>query len=676
MNKILGLPILLVALLFPNLAFATFDEFQSISWNMQGAFSSVDWDDSDISSPPNSDWTNNVQQFFTQGNDIVALQEAGARPASAQTFAGSRTVTGTFQIGTIYPAGDSRNRFYTSVVTEYLWNGYYLYHLVVDGTRPGMRCNIAIVSVAQADHILLFPPSYEQNRAPDEVSGTVLPRLSTRPVLGISVESPVSEDNTVFWSLHAQSHPYNEVPRFLQAMDHYHDHRYSFDLTNYTESGNAMHTTAGGYRQEQSFAVLGDFNRNIGPSTDAAARTLLGVPSDLALIRTDQYTHFNLQTGANTELDMAVTGDFSDVPNRPSNQTNAVATLGGGAFSDHYSVSIYSPSSCNQRCTSDLNADVRENLVTLFQHSNYGGYGVDLEFGEYTLAELTSRGMIDNDISSIDIPVGYTVTVYGNDNFTGWQETYSSDVSWLGSRNDQVSSVIVRPAPALHEAVSSSTGANYQYGSQTQAPTIALDKAPADTDFERWATLQNGASKFVYFFKKNTNNIIYEFVYNSSTGKYEWGLNGTNQITISGMPSDADSTSFAMLYSGSFYHLYMRSKTSNVIYQAGLNTSTQQYEYGYSSLITSLDIKNGPSDTDYSRWAMLHDGTHYRFYAMKNGSNDTIYHFGYNPSSEDYEYGHLGITQQTITNMPSFKDTGNFAMAHGQGGYQFYFKSH
>ncbi|WP_455212528.1 hypothetical protein [Kaarinaea lacus] len=44
------------------------------------------------------------------------------------------------------------------------------------------------------------------------------------------------------------------------------------------------------------------------------------------------------------------------------------------------------------------------------------------------------------------------------------------------------------------------------------------------------------------------------------------------------------------------------------------NASTRNYEYGFGGAIPRMDVSGAPSDVDFDRWAMLHDGRNYRFY--------------------------------------------------------------
>ncbi len=84
--------------------------------------------------------------------------------------------------------------------------------------------------------------------------------------------------------------------------------------------------------------------------------------------------------------------------------------------------------------------------VTLYQHTNYGGYAVTLPPGDYTLGALLSRGVLNDDVSSLRVPAGCSTTLYEHDNFGGATLVRSSDDSDLRNAgwNDHLSSVRVR----------------------------------------------------------------------------------------------------------------------------------------------------------------------------------------------------------------------------------------
>ena len=89
--------------------------------------------------------------------------------------------------------------------------------------------------------------------------------------------------------------------------------------------------------------------------------------------------------------------------------------------------------------------------ITVFQHTIYGGYAVTLPVGDYSTAGLSERGALNNDISSLRVPAGCSVTLYDGDNFSGITLTKNADDPSLvddptngGNWNDLMSSVRVR----------------------------------------------------------------------------------------------------------------------------------------------------------------------------------------------------------------------------------------
>jgi predicted alpha-1,6-mannanase (GH76 family) len=85
----------------------------------------------------------------------------------------------------------------------------------------------------------------------------------------------------------------------------------------------------------------------------------------------------------------------------------------------------------------------------VYRDFNYLGAWSSLPAGSYTLAQLNARGVANDDITSITVPPGWTVTMYENDNFTGASLVRTSNDTFLssGAWNDRVSSLVVS-APA------------------------------------------------------------------------------------------------------------------------------------------------------------------------------------------------------------------------------------
>lgn len=230
----------------------------------------------------------------------------------------------------------------------------------------------------------------------------------------------------------------------------------------------------------------------------------------------------------------------------------------------------------------------------------------------------------------------------------------------------------VTVVPTLRQGVYKSGTADYVYGYGNAIENLVISGAPEDTDYTRWAMLHDGNAYRLYFFKKDSNDTLYQFAYNPSSADYEYGYNSIATLKITNAPADADASSFAMLHDGSKYRLYMRSKARPAtIHQFVWSGSS--YEYGHGNAIPSIAITGAPADTDFSRWAMLHDGSAYRFYAFQHGSDDDFYQFAYNASKRSYDYGYQSIAEMSVEDMPETADSNSFAMLHDGAKYRFYF---
>jgi beta-glucanase (GH16 family) len=84
-------------------------------------------------------------------------------------------------------------------------------------------------------------------------------------------------------------------------------------------------------------------------------------------------------------------------------------------------------------------------VATTFKDCNYAGTAVGLAVGDYNLAAMNSRGILNDDISSLRVTSGYKVTLYENDNFTGASLVVTADNSCLvgAGWNDRTTSMRV-----------------------------------------------------------------------------------------------------------------------------------------------------------------------------------------------------------------------------------------
>ena len=203
----------------------------------------------------------------------------------------------------------------------------------------------------------------------------------------------------------------------------------------------------------------------------------------------------------------------------------------------------------------------------------------------------------------------------------------------------------------------------YTYGHNTTAPNIIISKAPDDTDFKRWAALHDGDTWRVYFLKKGSNNTIYQFSWNGDEKSFEYGFNTSNpELLIINIPTDANPEQISMLNDGGPSDLYMRSKTDNdLLYRFSFDSSTESFDFNDQETITGA-----PEDTDYDRWAVMHDGTDYWLNTFKEGSDTVLHEFLWDGDTFNY------TKEQTVEGLPTTSDTSSFAMLSNTIDYAFY----
>jgi M6 family metalloprotease-like protein/MYXO-CTERM domain-containing protein len=81
--------------------------------------------------------------------------------------------------------------------------------------------------------------------------------------------------------------------------------------------------------------------------------------------------------------------------------------------------------------------------VTLFQHCDFGGWAVSLVPGDYTRADLTALGVMDNDASSLSLREGHQAILFDGPDFTGNSVTLDATSACFNmqSFNDTLSSL-------------------------------------------------------------------------------------------------------------------------------------------------------------------------------------------------------------------------------------------
>lgn len=99
----------------------------------------------------------------------------------------------------------------------------------------------------------------------------------------------------------------------------------------------------------------------------------------------------------------------------------------------------------------NLNAlkPAQPSVPTVYQDIDYGGRSQEYGPGSYTLSQMQKKGTTNDSISSIEIPAGFSVTLYKDDHFKGDSTVKSANDSTLVDNdwNDRVSSMVITKTP-------------------------------------------------------------------------------------------------------------------------------------------------------------------------------------------------------------------------------------
>jgi len=124
--------------------------------------------------------------------------------------------------------------------------------------------------------------------------------------------------------------------------------------------------------------------------------------------------------------------------------------------------------------------------IAYFYHACYYdktlGYQVGLGVGSYTEDQMISKGIANDDVSSLKIAAGYEAVVYADNYFSGQYRIYRSDAPCLISDNwnDITSSIIIRKAtPNVAPIVSLFPATNVSY---CQGSNISITASATDID--------------------------------------------------------------------------------------------------------------------------------------------------------------------------------------------------
>ncbi|PXF44961.1 hypothetical protein BWQ96_05261 [Gracilariopsis chorda] len=207
----------------------------------------------------------------------------------------------------------------------------------------------------------------------------------------------------------------------------------------------------------------------------------------------------------------------------------------------------------------------------------------------------------------------------------------------------------------------------YKFG-YNSVPNVTVTSAPDDADFTRSAMLYDGQTYRFYCFKSTTKDTIYQFAWSGSS--YVWGAKGSiPELTITGLPDDADLSQFGMLHDSGKYRLYVKKLGSASIYQCAWDGSS--YAFGASGAIPEMAVVGFPADADLTRWDMLHDGSDYRFYCLSAIDGTKVYQGAFK-YGEGYKYAHNSIPTLSMTESPPTSTCTSICMLHDGRNYRLY----
>ncbi|MBO2011826.1 carbohydrate-binding protein [Hymenobacter negativus] len=267
--------------------------------------------------------------------------------------------------------------------------------------------------------------------------------------------------------------------------------------------------------QQDDLAIMSGTTYNVGYRNDdhsnsTAGATALGrngtsLSGGGIIERTSDQDYFTFSTGGGTvSLNVNTVSRYGDLDivarlfNSSGGQIGTYDTAGGGNLNVSFSVSlgagtyylqIDGTSSGNPATDgySDYGSLGTFNIsgtapapssgvATVYKDCNYAGTAVGLPVGDYNLAALQARGILNDDISSLTVNGGYQVVVYENDNFTGNTLTVTASNSCLvnnplgtGNWNDKATSLRVQTASAAFSQQLEAEAANVNNGMTVEA---------------------------------------------------------------------------------------------------------------------------------------------------------------------------------------------------------------
>lgn len=162
-----------------------------------------------------------------------------------------------------------------------------------------------------------------------------------------------------------------------------------------------------------------------------------------------------------------MTGDGDGLPVGGTNSSGGATGIGGMSGVGGGTIASGGGTTTDTGGTASGGATVTGPVADIFQHCDFGGWGVELELGDYTTADLVALGATDNNVSSVQVSPGYEVILFDGNNFTGNSLTLTSDTACTVSQsfNDITSSIRVQEAGNGSGGATSTGGSSGSGGS-------------------------------------------------------------------------------------------------------------------------------------------------------------------------------------------------------------------
>jgi len=278
----------------------------------------------------------------------------------------------------------------------------------------------------------------------------------------------------------------------------------------------------------------------------------------------------------------------------------------------------------------------------------------------------------DRDVHPPGEPAQPNVTVDANRATIKWRDLIDPATPMPTMANPDCSECDRRPSPVPAGTVGAFEGAHY-YHCGAYRPELDCRMRALGIPF--CAVCERVIEQALQPFQPGRELVsLNQAAWVPGTATYRFGFRSIPNIPITGEPADADAARWAMLHDGSVYRLYaFRQGTNDRLYQFGFDGSS--YAFGHRS-IPELTLADFPADTDAGSFAMLHDGADYRLYLRRAGDPRTLHQAAWVPGTATYRFGFRSIPRIPVTGFPADADWDRWGMLHDGGAYRFYaFKS-